>query len=85
MVSDAAELGGDEDNDNKGRRVSYDVIYDESDADGKDEEDGVEADRVVSVADISPCVSCAARLNLARCLFKVSLHLEVRVYRTDRI
>lgn len=77
MVSDVTEL--DDDSKSKGRPVSYDVIYDESDADGEDEEDGVVANRVVSVAVTSPCVSCAARLNLARCLFKVPLHSEVRV------
>lgn len=59
------------------RSVSYDVIYDESDADGEDEEDGVTGDRVVGAPRVSPGVSCAARLNLARCLFKASMYSEV--------
>lgn len=58
--------------------VTYDVIYDENDDDGEDEEDGIEADRVVPVSDTAPCVSCAARLNLARCMFRTSRHAEVR-------
>lgn len=79
MVSDAEDDGR-----------SYDVIYDETDASGngdgvriggpdeeEDEEDGVAAERVVTVS-LSPCVSCAARLNLARCSFRSGGHAEVR-------
>lgn len=80
MVSDSNDDG----------RVSYDVIYDENSPSRKanedldaaaeeeddDEEDGVEADRVVPVS-ISPCLSCAARLNLARCWFRKGKHNEV--------
>ncbi|CAM9472260.1 unnamed protein product [Laminaria digitata] len=78
MVSDAEDDGR-----------SYDVIYDETDpnanGDGvgmggadeeEDEEDGVAATRVVTVS-LSPCVSCAARLNLARCSFRKGEHAEV--------
>lgn len=79
MVSDAEDDGR-----------SYDVIYDETDPNGsgdgvgmggpdeeEDEEDGVAAERVVTVS-LSPCVSCAARLNLARCSFRNGGHAEVR-------
>ena len=79
MVSDAEDDGR-----------SYDVIYDETDPSGngdgvrmggpdeeEDEEDGVAAERVVTVS-LSPCVSCAARLNLARCSFRNGGHAEVR-------
>lgn len=67
---------------------SYDVIYDETDLNGngdgvgadeeEDEEDGVAAERVVAVS-LSPCVSCAARLNLARCSFRKGEHAKVRL------
>ena len=76
MVSDAEDDGR-----------SYDVIYDKTDLNGngdgvgadeeEDEEDGLAAERVLTVS-ISPCVSCAARLNLARCSFRKGEHAEVR-------
>lgn len=72
MVSDTNDDG-----------ASYDVIYDESDLKNDpngdtedDEENGVEAGRVVSMS-LSPLVSCAARLNLARCCFRAARHAEV--------
>lgn len=71
IISDASD-----DNDN-GAPLTYDIIFDERDADGDDEEDGVTAEWIVTLP-ISPCLSCAARLNLARCSFKVSRHQEVR-------
>ncbi|CAM9413822.1 unnamed protein product [Ectocarpus sp. 6 AP-2014] len=82
MVSDA--------NEDDGPCPTYDVIYDEtavkSAAGGNeeqqegeeedDEEDGVSPDRVLGVP-LSPCVWCAARLNLARCSFRRRRHEEV--------
>lgn len=76
MVSDANDDGG---------SLSYDVIYDEAaeqqgaeqQEEEEDEEDGVAADRVLGVP-VSPCVWCAARLNLARCSFRRGGHAEVR-------
>ncbi|CAN0377665.1 unnamed protein product [Ectocarpus sp. 12 AP-2014] len=81
MVSDA--------NEDDGPCPTYDVIYDEtvkSTAGGNeeqqeeeeedDEEDGVSLDRVLGVP-LSPCVWCAARLNLARCSFRRGRHEEV--------
>ena len=72
---------------------SYDVIFDNTETtsgrggggdetqyggeEEDDEEDGVRADRIVSLS-LAPCVSCAARLNLARCRFKGGRHTEVR-------
>lgn len=41
------------------------------------EEDGVAEERVLSVS-VAPCVSCATRLNLARCWFKGDRHPEVK-------
>lgn len=67
-------------NDDGGGALSYDVIYDEAesntDPQEEDEEDGVAADRVLGVP-TSPCVWCAARLNLARCSFRRGRHAEV--------
>ncbi|CAN0461177.1 unnamed protein product [Ectocarpus sp. 12 AP-2014] len=81
MVSDA--------NEDDGPCLTYDVIYDEtvkSTAGGNeeqqeeeeedDEEDGISPDRVLGVP-LSPCVWCAARLNLARCSFRRGRHEEV--------
>lgn len=79
MISDA--------NDDGGGSLTYDVIYDEAETandqqgaagqEEEDEEDGVAADRVLGVP-ASPCVWCAARLNLARCSFRRGRHSEVR-------
>lgn len=89
MVSDANDDGG---------PLSYDIIYDEADItttntttdqqeageqQEEDEEDGVAADRVLGVP-ASPCVWCAARLNLARCSFRRGRHSEVRGSRRRR-
>lgn len=82
MVSDAEDDGR-----------SYDVIYDETNPNGdgvrmggsdeeEDEEDGVAAERIVTVS-LYPCVSCATRLNLARCSFRRGRHAEVRPGKTS--
>lgn len=85
MVSDANDEG-----------KSFDIIYDDTtfDAVGSgavgeedDEEDGVAADRVVATS-ISPSLSCAARLNLARCAYRGGRHAEVQwkfKYRVPKI
>eukprot|EP00903_Cladosiphon_okamuranus_P008218 g7911.t1 len=80
IISDADDNGG---------SPTFDVIYDEAEnnadqqgagtgreAEEEDEEDGVAADRVLGVP-ASPCVWCAARLNLARCSFRGGRHAEV--------
>lgn len=69
-VSDVDHGGADD-------RPSLDVIYDDDSEDGEDEENGVGTERVVTLS-MSPCVSCAARLNLGRCYFKEARHPEVR-------
>lgn len=85
MISDANDDG------DGGGSPTYDVIYDEAEhstdqqgaeqEEEEDEEDGVAADRVLGVP-ASPCVWCAARLNLARCSFRRGRHAEVRAGRT---
>ncbi len=76
MISDADDEGG--------AAPSYGIIYDDSATDQQegegeldDEEDGVAAGRVLGVP-ASPCVWCAARLNLARCSFRREKHDEAR-------
>ena len=84
MISDANDDGGNS-------SPTYDVIYDEAEPPAdqaaaeleEDEEDGVAADRVLGVP-ASPCVWCAARLNLARCSFRRGRHAEVRRRRRNK-
>lgn len=71
MISEAEEGEGRE-------PASYGVIYDEEDGEDGDEEDEVTADRITAAPRAAPCVSCAARLNLARCRYKEARHPEVR-------
>ncbi|CAM9499636.1 unnamed protein product [Chrysoparadoxa australica] len=54
---------------------SYEVIYDEADADGVDEEAGVHVDRLVGLSD-APCLQCSLQLNRARCALKLGLNEE---------
>lgn len=71
-VSNKAGGGGDDTTATAAAERDEDAVKEEC-----TEEDGVAADRVLSVS-VAPCVSCATRLNIARCWFKGDRHPEVK-------